>query len=59
MLVPRPCLISTMQAFAESIRLVLAGKHDDAHLSDPRCTAADMLETELRGPAMPHEWKSI
>lgn len=44
--------ISTMQAFAESNGLELAGKHHDVYLSDPRRTAApEKLKTVLRRPA--------
>ena len=42
--------ISTMQAFAESNGLELAGKHHDVYLSDPRRTAPEKLKTVLRRP---------
>ena len=42
--------ISTMQAFAESNGLQLAGKHHDVYLSDPRRTAPEKLKTVLRRP---------
>ena len=42
--------ISTMQAFAESNGLELAGKHHDVYLSDPRRTAPERLKTVLRRP---------
>ncbi len=42
--------ISTMQAFAESNGLKLAGKHHDVYLSDPRRTAPEKLKTVLRRP---------
>ncbi|MDE0621297.1 MAG: GyrI-like domain-containing protein [Bryobacterales bacterium] len=42
--------ISTMQAFAESNGLELAGKHHDVYLSDPRRTAREKLKTVLRRP---------
>jgi len=42
--------VSTMQAFAESNGLELAGKHHDVYLSDPRRTAPDKLKAVLRRP---------
>ena len=42
--------ISTMQEFAESKGLELAGKHHDVYLSDPRRTAPGKLKTVLRRP---------
>ncbi len=40
--------ISTMQAFAESNGLELAGRHHDVYLSDPRLTVPEKLKTVLR-----------
>ncbi len=42
--------ISTMQSFAESNGLELAGKHHDVYLSDPRRTVPGKLKTVLRRP---------
>ena len=42
--------IATMQAFAESSGLELAGKHHDVYLSDPRRTVPEKLKTVLRRP---------
>ncbi len=42
--------IATMQAFAESNGLELAGKHHDVYLSDPRRTVPEKLKTVLRRP---------